>query len=80
MAIHEGYEQINTITGLDIPWEGKTGMEVEDFISRRLKNPIGNNITYENSVLTIYNPEGDPIAQGNVTVVPPNYTTELQFP
>ena len=80
MAIHEGYEQINTITGLDVPWEGKTGMEVEDFISRRLKNPLGNNITYENSVLTIYNPEGDPIAQGNVTVVPPNYTTELQFP
>ncbi len=80
MAIHEGYEQINTITGLDVSWEGKTGMEVEDFISRRLKNPLGNNITYENSVLTIYNPEGDPIAQGNVTVVPPNYTTELQFP
>lgn len=80
MAIHEGYEQINTITGLDVSWEGKTGVEVEDFISRRLKNPLGNNITYENSVLTIYNPEGDPIAQGNVTVVPPNYTTELQFP
>ena len=80
MAIHEGYEQINTITGLDIPWEGKTGAEVEDFISRRLKNPIGSNITYENSVLTIYNPEGDPIAKGNVTVVPPNYTTELILP
>ena len=80
MAIHEGYEQINTITGLDVSWEGKTGMEVEDFISRRLKNPLGNRITYDNSVLTIYNPEGDPIAQGNVTVVPPNYTTELQFP
>ena len=80
MAIHEGYDKINTITGLDIPWEGKTGAEVEDFISRRLKNPIGNNIDYKDSILTIYNPEGDAIAQGKVTVVPPNYTTELQFP
>ena len=32
MAIHEGYDKINRITGLDIPWEGKTGVEVEDFI------------------------------------------------
>lgn len=80
MAIHEGYDKINTITGLDVAWEGKTGKEVEDFISRRLQNPLGTNITYENSVLTIYNPEGDPIAQGNVTVVPPHYTTELTIP
>ena len=41
MAIHDGYDKINTITGSDSPWEGKTCMEVEDFISRRLKNPIG---------------------------------------
>lgn len=79
MAIHDGYDKINTITGLDIPWEGKTGMEVEDFISRRLKNPIGSNISYENETLTIYNPEGDPIATGTVSVVPPNYTTEIVF-
>lgn len=79
MAIHGDYEQINTITGLDVAWEGKTGIEVEDFLCRRLQKPLGPNITYENSILTIYNPEGDPIAQGNVTVVPPNYTTELKF-
>jgi len=36
MAIHEGYDRINTITGLNVPWEGKTGIEVEDFISRNL--------------------------------------------
>lgn len=36
MAIHEGYDKINTITGLNVPWEGKTGIEVEDFISRNL--------------------------------------------
>ena len=79
MAIHEGYDQLNTIKELETEWDGKTGKEVEDFICRRLKNPLGENITYENSILTIYNPEGEAIAQGNVTVVPPNYTTELQF-
>ena len=77
MAIHKDYDKINTITGLDVAWEGKTGMEVEDFISRRLKNPLGANITYKEETLTIYNPEGEPIASGQVTVVPPNYTTEL---
>ena len=80
MAIHEGYDKINTITGLDVPWEGKSGKEVEDFISRRLKNPLGSRITYENPTLTIYNPEGEPIASGEVTVVPPNYNTVISFP
>ena len=80
MAIHEGYDKINTITGLDVYWEGKTGAEVEDFISRRLEKPIGENITYANETLTIYNPEGTPIASGKVTVVPPNYVTDVRFP
>ena len=80
MAIHEGYDKINTITGLDVAWEGKTGIEVEDFISRRLKNPLGPVIEYTNETLSIKNPEGEVIAQGQVTVVPPNYTTELLLP
>jgi hypothetical protein len=80
MAIHEGYDKINTITGLDIPWEGKTGKEVEDFISRRLKNPLGSEITYDQQTLTIYNADGDPIASGQVTVVPPTYNTVISFP
>jgi hypothetical protein len=64
MAIHEGYDKINRITGLDIPWEGKTGVEVEDFISRRLKNPLGSVIEYSNETLSIKNPEGEVIASG----------------
>ncbi len=80
MAIHEGYDKINTITGLDIPWEGKTGAEVEDFISRRLRNPLGSVIEYANETLSIRNPEGEVIASGQVTVVPPNYTTDISFP
>ena len=81
MAIHEGYDKLNTITSLDIPWEGKTGVEVEDFISRRLAQPIGSNITYEGETLSIFNTEGDKvIAQGKVTVVPPTYYTIITFP
>lgn len=80
MAIHEGYDQINTIKNIEDSWDGKTGMEVEDFICRKLKNPIGPNITYADETLTVYNSEGEPIASGQVTVVPPNYTTELIFP
>lgn len=80
MAIYEGYDTINSIKGLDTAWEGKTGKEVEDFISRRLKNPLGSEITYAGETLTIYNPEGDPIASGQVTVVPPNYYTVVSFP
>jgi hypothetical protein len=64
MAIHEGYDKINRITGLDVPWEGKTGVEVEDFISRRLKNPLGSVIEYDKETLTIKNPEGEVIASG----------------
>ena len=81
MAIHEGYDKINTITGLDVPWEGKTGVEVEDFISRRLAQPIGETIKYSGETLEIFNTEGtEVIASGKVTMVPPHYFTEILFP
>lgn len=81
MAIHEGYDKINTITGLDIPWEKKTGVEVEDFISRRLAQPIGETIKYSGETLEIFNTEGTKvIASGKVTMVPPHYFTEILFP
>lgn len=79
MAIYEGYDTLNTITGLDVPWEGKTGKEVEDFISRRLEKPLGETITYDNETLTIYNPDGKAIASGQITVVPPTYSTDVKF-
>lgn len=79
MAIHESYDKINTITGLDIPWEGKTGVEVEDFISRRLANPIGSHMSYEKNILTIFSPEGVPISTGNITPVEPTYINDITF-
>ena len=80
MAIHEGYDKINSIKDLKTDfWEGKTGIEVEDFLSRRLLNPLGSVIDYAGEILSIRNPEGDVIAQGNVSVVPPNYITEITF-
>ena len=81
MAIYEGYDTINRITGLDVPWTDKTGQEVEDFISRRMKNPLDKSIQYDqaSSILTIYNPEHEPIASGPITVVPPAYTTSIEF-
>ena len=79
MAIHEGYESKNTITGLDIKWEGKTGVEVEDFICRRFKQPLGPKMDYINNTLTIYNPEGNPIAEGKIIPVNPTYATEITF-
>ena len=81
MAIYEGHDQINEIKDLDTPWEGKSGKDVEDFISRRLAQPIGNLITYENETLSIYNTEGtEVIASGKVTPVEPVYYTVLNFP
>ena len=80
MAIYEGHDQINEIKDLDTPWEGKSGKDVEDFISRRLAQPIGNLITYENETLSIYNTEGtEVIASGKVTPVEPVYYATLGF-
>jgi hypothetical protein len=44
-----------------------------------MRNPLGSTIGYEGETLTLYNPEGEPIASGTVSVVPPNYSTELTF-
>ena len=78
MAIHENL--IDKITALSDSWEGKTGEQVEDFICRRLDQPLGSTITYANETLTLYNPEGKEVASGKVTVVPPNYNTVISFP
>ena len=66
MAIYKDIEAINPIESIDEKWEGKTGKEVEDFISRRLKNPLGSIIDYAGETLSIRNPEGDIIASCKV--------------
>ena len=78
MAIHENL--IDKINALSDSWEGKTGEQVEDFICRRLDQPLGSTITYADETLTLYNPEGKEVASGKVTVVPPNYNTLISFP
>lgn len=66
---------------LQDPWEGKTGEQIEDLVSRRLAQPIGKNIKYEGETLSILDPENDEvIAEGKVTVVPPTYYTTITFP
>ena len=73
------YDSVNTIKTLEDSWENKTGREVEDFITRKLKQPLAADITYEGNVLTIYNSENEPIAKGTVTPVEPSYVNEVSF-
>lgn len=73
------YDSVNTIKTLEDSWENKTGREVEDFITRKLKQPLAKDITYEGNVLTIYNSENEPIARGTVTPVEPSYVNEVSF-
>ena len=73
------YDVTNPITKFSESWEGKTGQQVEDFITRKLKQPLAGDITYEGNVLTIYNSENEPIAKGTVTPVEPSYVNEVRF-
>ena len=69
---------VNSITDINVSWEGKTGVEVEDFISRRLAKPIGS-MTYTDTTLTLLNPEGDVIASTPITVAEANYDYSIVF-
>lgn len=73
------YDVTNPITKFSESWEGKTGQQVEDFITRKLKQPLAGDITYEGNILTIYNSENEPIAKGTVTPVAPSYVNEVSF-
>ena len=79
MAIYKDIEAITPIEEIKDAWEGHTGKEVEDFICRKLDQPIGPNITYEGNILTIFNSEGKPISSGVVTPVEPTYVNEVTF-
>ena len=80
MAIHEGYDQLNTITGLDVAWEGKTGIEVEDFISRRLGSSVSNFVfDQSSSALVGYNSEGAEVCSTTVINSTPTYVPKLEI-
>ena len=80
MAIHEGYDQLNTITGLDVAWEGKTGVEVEDFICRRLGSSVSNFVfDQSSSALVGYNAEGTEVCSTTVINSTPTYVPKLEI-
>ena len=78
MGIYEGYEDLNQIKNVQDSWEGKSGKDVEDFISRRLKKPVGS-MQYRNNVLTLYNYDGQEITNTEVTVAPAEYNGDISF-
>lgn len=62
---------------LTMNWDGTTGQQVEDLISRHLPASMG----YDSSsnVLTIANTNGDTIVQTEVSVAQPIYNHSIQI-
>lgn len=54
-------------------WNGKTGQQVEDFLSRK----IVNSMDYANSILTLRGIDGEEIAHTTVTVETPTYEQDI---
>lgn len=71
MAIFEDLE--NKIELLETPWNGKTGQQVEDLISRHLVNSMD----FTNSTLTLRDYNGDAITSTRVTVETPSYDQDV---
>lgn len=80
MAIHEGFDEMNSIKGWGDSWEGKTGAEVEDFISRRLQNTVTSlSFSNETSLLTGYNYDGVAVTNATVINATPNYVPNIEI-
>ena len=80
MAIHEGYDQLNTIKTLEDQWEGKSGIEVEDFICRRLHSSVASfDFDQPNSALVGYNSEGQEVSRTTVINSTPIYVPKLEI-
>lgn len=71
MAIFEDLE--NKIESLETPWNGKTGQQVEDLISRHLVNSMD----FADSILTLRDYNGDAIASTRATVETPSYDQDV---
>ena len=68
----------NQITDLATEWDGHSGMEVEDFISRKIEKTEGQDIvdaSYDSStsILTLLKSNGDKV-ETEVSVIPPTYS------
>lgn len=79
MAIHENLAgsifetaELENKSPYDIAWEGKSGMVVEDFITRKLKSGNISSMSYENSKLILHKDDGTTV-DTTVTVETPTY-------
>lgn len=62
---------------LTMNWDGSTGQQVEDLISRHL--PSSMVYSSSDNILTIANSNGDPIVKAEVSVAQPIYTHSIQI-
>lgn len=62
---------------LTMNWDGSTGQQVEDLISRHLPSSMAYNSS--DNILTIANSKGDPIVKAEVSVAQPIYTHSIQI-
>lgn len=62
---------------LTMNWDGTTGQQVEDLISRHLPASMGYNSS--DNMLTITNSNGDTIVQAEVSVAQPEYNHSIQI-
>lgn len=62
---------------LTMNWDGSTGQQVEDLISRHLPSSMAYNSS--DNILTIANSNGDPIVKAEVSVAQPIYTHSIQI-
>ena len=62
---------------LTMNWDGSTGQQVEDLISRHLPSSMA--YSSSDNILTIANSNGDPIVKAEVSVAQPIYTHSIQI-
>ena len=62
---------------LTMNWDGSTGQQVEDLISRHLPSSMA--YSSSDNILTIANSKGDPIVKAEVSVAQPIYTHSIQI-
>lgn len=78
MAKFEELGDANRIKNTDEAWNGKSGMQVEDFLCRKIDSAEGQDITsmdydVESSILTLHKGNGETV-QAEVSVVTPTYS------
>lgn len=85
MAIYKDSQPITPIENANEAWEGKTGMEVEDFLCRQLKDAEDKTVSYfefdqaAGSTLKGFNRKGEEITSTQVVNATPIYVPEMEI-